>query len=195
VLMRRICVRYEDGRRVCFVPEAREKFFSRDDVHRVVGFLHGVRRPSNGVRRWRNSPARRGFLARDPTTPVPSDNGSHAQDAPLGGPGGREGPWPGRIATRRRGRPLPPRGRRRPRGGHLGDIELAVLKGEIVIGCAAAEEREAPRGPSPHGPRNQVTRSGAHVLTADRPAGGSEREVGERSSADTRPALRRPRRR
>jgi hypothetical protein len=41
VLMRRICVRYEDGRRVCFVPEAREEFFSRDDVHRVVGMLHG----------------------------------------------------------------------------------------------------------------------------------------------------------
>lgn len=40
VLVRRICVRYEDGRRVCFVPEAGEEFFSRDDVHRVVGMLH-----------------------------------------------------------------------------------------------------------------------------------------------------------
>jgi hypothetical protein len=40
VLLRRICVRYEDGRRVCFVPEAGEEFFSRDDVHRVVGMLH-----------------------------------------------------------------------------------------------------------------------------------------------------------
>jgi hypothetical protein len=40
VLIRRICIRYEDGRRVCFVPEAEEEFFSRDDVHRVVGMLH-----------------------------------------------------------------------------------------------------------------------------------------------------------
>jgi hypothetical protein len=40
VLIRRICVRYEDGGRVCFVPEAGEEFFSRDDVHRVVGMLH-----------------------------------------------------------------------------------------------------------------------------------------------------------
>ena len=38
--IRRICIRYEDGRRVCFVPEAEEEFFSRDDVHRVVGMLH-----------------------------------------------------------------------------------------------------------------------------------------------------------
>ena len=41
VLMRRICVRYEDGRRACFVPEAGEEFLSRDDVHRVAGMLHG----------------------------------------------------------------------------------------------------------------------------------------------------------
>jgi hypothetical protein len=40
VLIRRICVRYEDGRRVCFVPEAGEEFFSQDDAHRVVGMLH-----------------------------------------------------------------------------------------------------------------------------------------------------------
>jgi len=40
LLIRRICVRYEDGRKVCFVPEAEEEFFSRDDVHRVVGMLH-----------------------------------------------------------------------------------------------------------------------------------------------------------
>ncbi len=40
VLMRRICIRYEDGRRVCFVPEAGEEFFSRDAAHRVVGMLH-----------------------------------------------------------------------------------------------------------------------------------------------------------
>jgi hypothetical protein len=40
LLIRRICVRYEDGRKVCFVPEAGEEFFSRDDAHRVVGMLH-----------------------------------------------------------------------------------------------------------------------------------------------------------
>ena len=40
VLIRRICVRYEDDRKVCFVPEAEEEFFSRDDAHRVVGMLH-----------------------------------------------------------------------------------------------------------------------------------------------------------
>ena len=31
---------YEDGRRVCLVPEAGEEFFSQDDAHRVVGMLH-----------------------------------------------------------------------------------------------------------------------------------------------------------
>ncbi|MBV9453966.1 MAG: hypothetical protein JOZ19_07600 [Rubrobacter sp.] len=40
VLIRRICVRYEDGWSMCFVPEAGEEFFSGDDVHRVVGMLH-----------------------------------------------------------------------------------------------------------------------------------------------------------
>jgi hypothetical protein len=40
VLVRRICLHYEDGRRACFVPEAQEEFFSRDDAHRVVGMLH-----------------------------------------------------------------------------------------------------------------------------------------------------------
>src|SRR5215216_1225302 len=33
VLMRRICVRYEDDRKVCFVPEAGEEFFSQDDAN------------------------------------------------------------------------------------------------------------------------------------------------------------------
>ena len=37
VLIRRIRVRYEDGRWVCFIPEAGEEFFARDDVRRVVG--------------------------------------------------------------------------------------------------------------------------------------------------------------
>jgi hypothetical protein len=40
VLIRRICIRYEDGRRVCFVPEAENEFSSRDDMRRVVGMLH-----------------------------------------------------------------------------------------------------------------------------------------------------------
>jgi hypothetical protein len=40
VLIRRICLRYEDDRKVCFVPEAGEEFFSQDDAHRVVGMLH-----------------------------------------------------------------------------------------------------------------------------------------------------------
>ncbi len=40
VLIRRICIRYEDGKRVCFVPEAGEEFFSQDGAHRVVGMLH-----------------------------------------------------------------------------------------------------------------------------------------------------------
>jgi hypothetical protein len=40
VLISRICIRYDDGRRVCFIPEAGEEFFSQDDVHRVVGMLH-----------------------------------------------------------------------------------------------------------------------------------------------------------
>jgi len=33
-------MRYEVGRRVCFVPEAGEEFFSQDGAHRVVGMLH-----------------------------------------------------------------------------------------------------------------------------------------------------------
>ena len=40
VLIRRICVRYGDNRKVCFVPEAGEEYFSQDDAHRVVGMLH-----------------------------------------------------------------------------------------------------------------------------------------------------------
>jgi hypothetical protein len=40
MLIRRICVRYEGGRRACFVPEVGEGFFSQDDAHRVVGMLH-----------------------------------------------------------------------------------------------------------------------------------------------------------
>jgi hypothetical protein len=40
MLIGRICVSYEDGRKVCFVPEAGEEFFSQDEAHRVVGMLH-----------------------------------------------------------------------------------------------------------------------------------------------------------
>ena len=39
VPIRRICVRYGVGRRACFIPEAGEEFFSRDDLHGVVGML------------------------------------------------------------------------------------------------------------------------------------------------------------
>jgi hypothetical protein len=40
VLIRRICLRYGDNRKVCFVPEAGEEFFSQNDAHRLVGMLH-----------------------------------------------------------------------------------------------------------------------------------------------------------
>jgi hypothetical protein len=40
VRIRRICLRYDAGRRACFVPEAGEEFFSQDDAHRLVGMLH-----------------------------------------------------------------------------------------------------------------------------------------------------------
>jgi hypothetical protein len=33
-------MRYEVDRRVCFIPEAGEEYFSQDDAHRVVGMLH-----------------------------------------------------------------------------------------------------------------------------------------------------------
>jgi hypothetical protein len=40
VLIRRICIHYEDGRKVCFISEASEEFFSQDDAHRVVEIMH-----------------------------------------------------------------------------------------------------------------------------------------------------------
>ena len=49
VLIRRICVRYEDGGRVCFVPEAGEEYFSQDDAHRVAGCCTSARRPLSGA--------------------------------------------------------------------------------------------------------------------------------------------------
>jgi hypothetical protein len=48
VLIRRICIRHEDGRRVCFVPEAGEEFFSQDDAYRVVGLM----RSASAVLEW-----------------------------------------------------------------------------------------------------------------------------------------------
>ena len=69
VLIRRICVRYEDGRRVCFVPEAGEEVFSQDDAHRVVaGCCTSARRPLSGSRRGRG-----GIPARGHMTPAPSE--------------------------------------------------------------------------------------------------------------------------
>ena len=49
VLIRRICVRYEDGRRVCFIPEAGEEFFSQDDANRVVGRCARGQRPRSDL--------------------------------------------------------------------------------------------------------------------------------------------------
>ncbi len=48
VLIRCICLRYEDGRRACFFPEAGEEFFVRDGAHRVVGICTLVLRTSSG---------------------------------------------------------------------------------------------------------------------------------------------------
>lgn len=48
VVIRRIHIRHEGGGSVCFVPEAREEFFSQDDAHRVVGLL----RAASGVLEW-----------------------------------------------------------------------------------------------------------------------------------------------
>jgi hypothetical protein len=67
VLIRRICVRYEDDRKVCFVPEAGEEYFSQDDAHRLVCCTR-ARKPSSGVLAHR-----RGTPVQDRTTPAPSD--------------------------------------------------------------------------------------------------------------------------
>ena len=40
VRIRRISVCYEDGRKMTFIPEAGEEFFSKDDVDRLVGLVH-----------------------------------------------------------------------------------------------------------------------------------------------------------
>jgi|SRR5688572_25620005 hypothetical protein len=68
VLIRRICLRYEDDRKVCFVPEAEEEFFSRDDAHMVVGMLH----KGSEVLEWGLRSSER-HPVRDRTTPAPSE--------------------------------------------------------------------------------------------------------------------------
>ncbi len=40
VRIRRISVCYEGNRKMTFIPEAGEEFFSKDDVDRLVGVLH-----------------------------------------------------------------------------------------------------------------------------------------------------------
>ncbi len=52
VRIRRISVRYEDGRRTSFIPEAEEEFFSQDDAERVVGIL----RKSSSALEWGRMP-------------------------------------------------------------------------------------------------------------------------------------------
>jgi hypothetical protein len=54
VLIRRICVRCEDGKRMCFIPEFQEEFFSQDDAYRVVGLI----RSASNVLEWGIAPER-----------------------------------------------------------------------------------------------------------------------------------------
>jgi hypothetical protein len=85
VLFRRICVRYEDSRRMYFIPESGEEFFSRDDAHGVVGMLH----KGSEVLEWGLRRHRRGIPARGRTTPAPSDLWGCLILAPIGLPGYR----------------------------------------------------------------------------------------------------------
>lgn len=50
--IRRISVRYEDGREMSFIPEAEEEYFSQDDAERVVGILH----KSSSALEWSRMP-------------------------------------------------------------------------------------------------------------------------------------------
>jgi hypothetical protein len=52
VWLRRISVRYEDGRVISFVPEANQEYFSQDDAERVVGIL----RKSSAALEWGQMP-------------------------------------------------------------------------------------------------------------------------------------------
>jgi hypothetical protein len=68
VLFRRICVRYEDDRKVCFVPEAGRSSSPRTMHTGWSVCCTRVRRSSKGVLAHR-----RGIPVRDRTTPAPSD--------------------------------------------------------------------------------------------------------------------------
>jgi hypothetical protein len=50
VLIRRMCIHYEDDKKVCLIPEAREESFSQDDARRVVGSCTEVQRGTVGHR-------------------------------------------------------------------------------------------------------------------------------------------------
>ncbi len=52
VWIRRISVRYEGERRMSFIPEAREEYFSQDDAERLVGIL----RKSSAALEWGQMP-------------------------------------------------------------------------------------------------------------------------------------------
>jgi hypothetical protein len=71
LLIRRICLGYEEGRKVCFVPEAVEEFFSRDDVQRVIGMLH----IGSETLEWDPAPERDPGAERYPST-EPYDTGA-----------------------------------------------------------------------------------------------------------------------
>jgi hypothetical protein len=68
VLIRRICVRYEDDRKVCFVPEAGGSSSPRTTHTGWLVCCTRARKPSSGVLAHR-----RGTPVRDRTTPAPSD--------------------------------------------------------------------------------------------------------------------------
>jgi len=68
VLIRRICIRYEEGRKVCFIPEAGEEFFPRTMRTGWWVCCTKARRSSNGVLAHR-----RGIPVRDRTTLALSD--------------------------------------------------------------------------------------------------------------------------
>jgi hypothetical protein len=52
VSVRRISIRYADGSEMSFIPEAGERFFSQDDVQRVVGIL----RKASAALEWGQMP-------------------------------------------------------------------------------------------------------------------------------------------
>jgi len=68
VLIRRICVRYEDGRRVCFVPERGRSSSPKTTRTGWSGCCTSARRPLSGGRQGRG-----GIPARGHTTPAPCE--------------------------------------------------------------------------------------------------------------------------